>query len=180
MTFIQWVRRNVAPLAKQSGVGVRLRYANRVSFNLPEVGLVPNSIRTNSFWRSAMQVACPYSSVYPFAALSKTPKSEDNSFRRVNRSGRAVHRLGRPVREEHCASPSAWMAKALGGTMCSSSASGAASNTRRYICGPMKASVMHAPRLAARRHDTRSGLLHPAALPLGSLTPADQIGRAHV
>jgi len=47
------------------------------------------------------------------------------------------------------ASPSAWMAKALGGTMCSSSASGAASNTRRYICGPMKASVMHALRLAA-------------------------------
>jgi putative transposase len=47
------------------------------------------------------------------------------------------------------ASPSAWMAKALGGTMCSSSASGAASNTRRYICGPMKASAMHALRLAA-------------------------------
>jgi putative transposase len=47
------------------------------------------------------------------------------------------------------ASPSAWMAKALGETMCLSSACGAPSNTRRYICGPMKASVMHALRLAA-------------------------------
>ena len=47
------------------------------------------------------------------------------------------------------ASRSAWMAKALGGTMCSSSVCGAPSNTKRYICGPMKASVMRALRSAA-------------------------------
>ena len=47
------------------------------------------------------------------------------------------------------ASRSAWMAKALGGTMCSSSGCGAPSNTRRYICEPMKASAMHALRSAA-------------------------------
>src|SRR5262249_42011716 len=38
---------------------------------------------------------------------------------------------------------------APGGTMCSSSACGAPSNTKRDICGPMKASVMRAFRLAA-------------------------------
>jgi hypothetical protein len=38
------------------------------------------------------------------------------------------------------------MAKALSGTICSSSVCGAASNTKMYICGPMKASVMRARR----------------------------------
>src|SRR5260370_23664285 len=38
------------------------------------------------------------------------------------------------------ASPSAWTAKALGGTTSSSSGCGAASSTRRCICGPTKAS----------------------------------------
>ena len=41
---------------------------------------------------------------------------------------------------------SAWTVKGLGGTTCLSSACGAASNTRRYICGPTKAY----PRLALR------------------------------
>ena len=39
------------------------------------------------------------------------------------------------------ASPSAWTAKAPGGTTCSSSGCGAASNTRRCICGPTTASA---------------------------------------
>jgi putative transposase len=47
------------------------------------------------------------------------------------------------------ASPSAWMAKAPGGTMCSSNGCGAPSNTRRYTYGPMRASAMHALRSAA-------------------------------
>src|SRR6202022_1964307 len=38
------------------------------------------------------------------------------------------------------ASPSAWTAKALGGTTSSSSGCGAASSTRRCICGPTQAS----------------------------------------
>jgi CheY-like chemotaxis protein len=42
-----------------------------------------------------------------------------------------------------------------------------ASKTRRSICEPMIASATPAPR------STRSSLLHPAATPLGSLTPAD-------
>jgi transposase InsO family protein len=41
-------------------------------------------------------------------------------------------------------SRSAWMAKALGGTMSLSSDYGAPSNTRRYICEPMRASARHA------------------------------------
>ena len=61
------------------------------------------------------------------------------------------------------ASRSAWMAKALGGTMCSSSVCGAPSNTKRYICGPMKASVMRALRSAAicgsTMSDARMGAL---------------------
>jgi hypothetical protein len=81
---------------------------------------------------------------------------------------------------------SVWTVKGLGGTTCSSSACGAASNTRRYICGPTKVY----PRLALRSAATwtfimagvhtrgltvsrRSSLLNPAATPLGSLSPAE-------
>ena len=46
------------------------------------------------------------------------------------------------------ASPSAWTAKGPGGIMCSSSGCGEASNTRRCICGPTKASAKHAFRSA--------------------------------
>src|ERR1700704_1884120 len=45
-------------------------------------------------------------------------------------------------------SPSAWTAKGLGETTCSSSGCGVASNTRRCICGPMKASERHEIRSA--------------------------------
>lgn len=45
--------------------------------------------------------------------------------------------------------PSAWTARARGGTTCSSSGCGAASSTRRCICGPTTASVRHAARSAA-------------------------------
>ena len=44
-----------------------------------------------------------------------------------------------PVCLPATASPSAWMAKGPGGTTCSLSDCGAASNTRRSICEPMKA-----------------------------------------
>ena len=44
---------------------------------------------------------------------------------------------------------SAWTAKGLGGTMSSSSGCGAASNMRRCICGPTKASATPALRSAA-------------------------------
>ena len=44
---------------------------------------------------------------------------------------------------------SAWTARALGGTTCSSSGCGAALNTRRCICGPTKASATPALRSAA-------------------------------
>ena len=47
------------------------------------------------------------------------------------------------------ASRSAWMARAHGGTTCSSSGFGAASNTRRCICGPTTASARPALRSAA-------------------------------
>src|SRR6185312_10548594 len=67
---------------------------------------------------------------------------------------------------------SAWMARGPGGITCSSSGYGAASNTRRCICGPMTASARPALRLDAR-HGTRSRLLHPAANPHGGLTTAD-------
>jgi putative transposase len=46
-------------------------------------------------------------------------------------------------------SPSAWTARALGGTTCSSSGCGAALNMRRCICGPTKASATPALRSAA-------------------------------
>ena len=54
-----------------------------------------------------------------------------------------------PASSRSKVSRSAWMAKALGGTMSLSSGYGAPSNTRRYICGPMTASAMHALRSAA-------------------------------
>src|SRR6201981_1948412 len=44
--------------------------------------------------------------------------------------------------------PSAWMAKAPGGTTCSLSGCGAASNTRRAICEPTKLSPRHEIRSA--------------------------------
>ena len=46
------------------------------------------------------------------------------------------------------ASPSAWTAKGLGGTMCSSNGYGAASNMRRSICEPTKPSARRELRLA--------------------------------
>ena len=83
-------------------------------------------------------------------------------------------------------SRSAWTARARGGTTSSSSGYGARSNTRRSISGPMTASPRRARRSAgiwtstiasvrirALTADARSRLLHPAANPHGSLTPAD-------
>src|ERR1700745_936821 len=46
------------------------------------------------------------------------------------------------------ASPSAWTAKGPGATTCSLSGCGAASNTRRFICGPTKPSARRDIRLA--------------------------------
>ena len=59
-----------------------------------------------------------------------------------------------PARPSLACSPtaalrSAWTAKGLGATMSSSSGCGAASNTRRCICGPTKASATPALRSAA-------------------------------
>ena len=65
------------------------------------------------------------------------------------RSGLAVHRLGLHWRAYETTLRSAWTAKELGGTMSSSSGCGAASNTRRCICGPTTASA----RLALRSAD---------------------------
>ena len=72
------------------------------------------------------------------------------------------------------------------GTTCSSSACGAASNTRRRICGPTKAYPMLALRSAATWTFIMGGVhtrvltaprpikpTSPAATPLGSLTPAE-------
>jgi len=80
------------------------------------------------------------------------------------------------------ASSSAWMAKEPGGTRCSSNGSGAASNTRRCICGPTKALARRGTQSAAIsstaaaliRALTATGpsLLQHAANPRG-LTPAD-------
>jgi len=53
-----------------------------------------------------------------------------------------------PVCLPATASPSAWMAKGPGGTTCSLSGCGVASNTRRSICEPMKASARPVARLA--------------------------------
>jgi len=53
-----------------------------------------------------------------------------------------------PARSPATASRSAWMAKEHGGTTCSSSGCGAASNTRRYICGPTKALAKRGTRSA--------------------------------
>jgi transposase-like protein len=49
---------------------------------------------------------------------------------------------------------SAWMAKGLGGTTCSSSGCAAASNTRRSTCEPTTPSARHAPRLDATSSST--------------------------
>src|SRR5260370_1314127 len=53
-----------------------------------------------------------------------------------------------PARSPATASRSVWMAKEPGGTTCSLSGCGAASNTRRCICGPTKPSARPAPRSA--------------------------------
>ena len=66
-----------------------------------------------------------------------------------HRSGLAVHRLRpSPACSPAMASPSAWTARALGATTCSSNGCGAASNTRRYTCEPTKPSARPAPRSA--------------------------------
>jgi putative transposase len=52
-----------------------------------------------------------------------------------------------PVSSPTTASPSAWMAKELGETTCSSRGFGKASNTRRSICEPTKPSVRREARL---------------------------------
>src|SRR5882757_8800091 len=67
------------------------------------------------------------------------------------------------------ASRSAWMAKEHGGTTCSSSGCGAASNTRRYICGPTK---------ALARRGTRSAVISTsiiAAVHIRALTATHRI-----
>ena len=51
-----------------------------------------------------------------------------------------------PACSPEMGSPSAWTARALGATTCSSNGCGAASNTRRYTCEPMKPSARPAPR----------------------------------
>ena len=61
-----------------------------------------------------------------------------------------------PASSRSKASRSAWMARALGGTMSSSSGYGAPSNTRRYICEPMRASARHALRSVAIYTSTTS------------------------
>ena len=53
-----------------------------------------------------------------------------------------------PVCLPATASPSAWMEKGPGGTTCSLSGCGVASNTRRSICEPMKASARPVARSA--------------------------------
>src|ERR1700722_11303699 len=66
-----------------------------------------------------------------------------------HRPGLAVHRLRpSPPCSPATASPSAWTAKGAGGIMCSPSGCGEASNTRRSISGPTKASAKHAFRSA--------------------------------
>jgi hypothetical protein len=52
-----------------------------------------------------------------------------------------------PASSPTTASPSAWMAKGLGETTCSSSGFGKASNTRTSICEPMKPSARREARL---------------------------------
>src|SRR6202043_1849751 len=52
-----------------------------------------------------------------------------------------------PASSPTTASPSAWMAKELGETTCSSRGFGKASNTRRSICEPTKPSVRREARL---------------------------------
>ena len=67
-----------------------------------------------------------------------------------HRSGLAVHRRGlhrRARQQRHCDQHG--RQRALGGTTCSSSGCGAASNTRRCICGPTTASARPALRSAA-------------------------------
>ena len=75
-----------------------------------------------------------------------------------HRPGLAVHRRGLHRRARPTtASRSAWTARALGGTTSSSSGCGAASNTRRCICGPTTASARPALRSAATWTSTMAG-----------------------
>ncbi len=66
-----------------------------------------------------------------------------------------------PVCLPATASPSAWMAKGPGETTCSSSGCGAASNTRRSICGPTKPSARHDIRSAGISTFTTADVLIP-------------------
>ncbi len=63
------------------------------------------------------------------------------------------------------ASPSVWTAGAPGGTTCSSSGCGPASNTRRFICGPTRTSAKLVPRSADTYRSTahRRGRLDASA-----------------
>jgi hypothetical protein len=74
---------------------------------------------------------------------------EDNPRSSIPTRARSSPARPSPASSLGKASPSAWMAKAPGGTMCSSSGCGAPSNTRKHTCGPMTAPAMHALRSAA-------------------------------
>ena len=75
------------------------------------------------------------------------------------RSSTPTRARSSPARPSPACSPttalrSAWTARAPGGTTCSSSGCGAASNTRRCICGPTTASARPALRSAATSTST--------------------------
>ena len=67
-----------------------------------------------------------------------------------------------PARSPRTVLRSAWTAKAPGATTCSSSGSGAASNTRRSICGPTTASARPALRSAVTSTSITQGAHIPA------------------
>ena len=71
--------------------------------------------------------------------------------------GRSSRARPSPACSPTTALRSAWTAKGPGGTTCSSSGCGAASNTRRCICGPMTASARPALRSAATWTSTTAG-----------------------
>src|SRR5260370_7940694 len=74
-------------------------------------------------------------------------------------SSTAIRAASSPARPSPACSPttasqSAWTARAPGATTYSSNACGAASNTRRSICGPTTASARHAHRSGATSNST--------------------------
>ena len=152
----------------------------------------------NLFNRSA---ARPFRITHPRSPEAQTSRSRNGVSAKPNAKSSAILSTCRPTSPSQttklrCASiaepispsfsPSAWTARAHGGTTCLSNSSGAASNTRRCTCGPMTASARRTTRsadistsitadvpirvLTAAR---RSSLLHPAATPHGSLTSAE-------